>query len=405
MNKRVWRTSLAVVGASLCLSACSSVPVVGEWFADEAELEVRELASIQATKSLQVAWRAQAGNGIGDFFSSLQPAYADGKVFVASRDGVVKALDDSGKTLWQTRIGSAGGWFGEGVSAKLAGGLTVGANKVFVGTEDGRILGLNVDSGAIEFDTTVVGEIIAKPQIDSGMVFVNTTAGRLFALNLETGEEVWMHESDVPPLSLRGISTPTVTNGGVLVGTPTGKLQVNIMDSGLVAWEATVTTPSGATELERIIDVDSQPIIAPTGIVYIVSFNGSLAAVELRSGRVVWQREYASYRNLALAGTRLVVTTVNGSVFALDSRNGVEMWSQSGLKGRNLTAPVIHKGQVIVGDKFGVVHSIDLNEGTLTGRAMLNNDEDARFYAPAVIAGEQIVLQNAQGNVYALTIQ
>jgi outer membrane protein assembly factor BamB len=408
MSNFAIRNIVTATGLALILSGCSSLSSVGtsvsNLFADEDELEIRALSPIESKVAVNVAWQTQVGTGTGEFFSGLQPAFADNKIFVADRQGKVVALDTAGKELWSTRLGGSAGWFSSGISAKLSGGLNVGAGKVFVGTEDGRLVGLNSETGAIEFDTNVVGEILARPMIDSGMVFVNTSAGRLFALDIATGEQVWMHESDVPPLSLRGISTPTVTNGGVLVGTGTGKLQVNIMETGLIAWEATVTTPSGATELERIIDVDSQPILN-NGIVYVVSFNGSLAAVELRSGRVVWQREYASYRDLALIGTKLVVTTNNGNVFGIDSRNGVELWSQSSLKGRALTAPSAYKGKVVVGDKFGAVHVIDINEGALLGRAMLNDKEDAKFNAPAVVAGEQIIMQNALGKVYALTIQ
>ncbi len=384
------------------LGGCASVtqPVM-DWFEDEEVLEIRNLTPIENVVDMQVQWQHDVGNGVGDYFSRLQPQVANGNVFAADRQGLVVAFDSAGKKLWQTRINEAGSFFSSGVSAKLAGGITVSAEHIWIGTEDGRLLGLNQTSGAIEKDITVAGEIIAAPSVGDGLVVVNTTAGRLFAYSIETGEEVWMHESDVPPLSLRGTSSPLVANGGVLVGTAAGKLQVNISDSGLVAWEATVTTPSGATELERIIDVDSQPLIVGANV-YIVSFNGALTAVELRSGRVVWKREYASYRNLTVAGNRLVVSDINGNIFALDVRNGVEMWSQSTFKGRDLTSGVMFGKYIAFGDNFGVVHLVDPIDGSLVSRKTLGNDKDERFFAPGVVANNILYMQNAKGTLFAL---
>ena len=384
------------------LGGCSSITQpVTDWFEDEEVLAVRTLEPITNVVDMTVQWQRDVGNGIGDYFSRLQPQVANGKVFAADRQGLIVAFDSRGQTLWQTRINDSDSFFSSAPSAKLAGGITISEAHIWIGSEDGRLLGLNQETGAIEKDIDVAGEIIAAPSVGDGLVVVNTTSGRLFAYNIETGEEAWMHESDVPPLSLRGTSSPLVANGGVLVGTAAGKLQVNIVDSGLVAWEATVTTPSGATELERIIDVDSQPLIVGANV-YIVSFNGGLTAVELRSGRVVWKREYASYRNLTLAGNRLIVSDINGNIFALDVRNGVEMWSQSTFKGRDLTAGVMLGKYLAFGDNFGVIHLVDPIDGSLVSRKTLGNDKDERFFAPGVVANNTLYIQNAQGTLFAL---
>lgn len=393
------RTKL--LSALLCLMILSGCESVTDWFEDDEVLEIRNLAPIENKVNLNVLWEREVGIGIGDYFSRLQPQVSGDKVFAADRQGLVVAYNLVGEKIWQQRINTGGSFFSAGTSAKLAGGLAVSAEHVYVGSEDGRLLGLNQETGAIDFDIKVPGEIIATPSIGDGMIVVNTTAGRLIAYDLVTGKQIWIHESDVPPLSLRGTSAPLVANGGVLVGTAAGKLQVNIADSGLVAWEATVTTPSGATELERIIDVDTQPVIVGANV-YIVSFNGALTAIELRTGRVIWKREYASFRNLAIAGNRIIVSDVSGNVFALDVRNGVEMWSQSTFKGRDITSAVLFNGFIAIGDNFGSVHLIDPTDGTLAARLKLGNDKDKRFYAPGVVTNNTLFMQNAQGTLFAL---
>ena len=396
LNQTLQATILGI--SVLLVSGCAAIT---DFFADDDVVAIRTLAPITNQVDLSVLWQDDIGSGIGEYYSRLQPQISDDKIFVADRQGTVVAYDFSGKKIWQKRLGGEGGFLSAGTSAKLAGGLAISVEHVYVGSEDGRLYGLNQATGEIDFDIAVAGEIIAAPAIGDGLIVVNTTAGRLFAYDLTTGEQKWMHESDVPPLSLRGTSAPLVANGGVLVGTAAGKLQVNIADSGLVAWEATVTTPSGATELERIIDVDSQPVIAGANV-YIVSYNGALTAVELRSGRVIWKREYASYRNLAIINNKIMVSDISGNIFALDIRNGVEMWSQSSLKGRDITSAILYAGYMVIGDDFGVIHLIDPSDGSLASRIELGNDKDERFYAPGVVANNTLFVQNAQGTLFAL---
>ncbi len=395
----------ALSTSMLLLSACSVLQPVTDVFVDEEEIAIRELPPITPTFTISRDWQRQVGQGIGEFYSRLQPVVVDDMLVAADRKGIVIAFDQAGKKRWQTRIGDGGGWlddwFSKPPSAKLAGGLTAYNGKIWLGTEDGRVLGLDSNSGEIVFDANVAGEVLAKPAFGDGMVFVNTSAGRLFALDEQTGEEKWVHESDVPPLSLRGISQPASTNGGVFIGTATGKLQVNISDSGLVAWEATVTTPAGATELERIIDVDTAPVVVG-GNIYVVSYNGSLVSVELRTGRVVWQREYASYQNLTVTGNNIYVTDINGSVFAIDRRNGVELWSQNALKQRVLTAPTVFKNAVVVADSFGVVHFLNASEGTYEARIELDNEPKKGFYSAPVVMGDALAVIDVDGELTVL---
>ena len=403
MSGNKLRLATTLVGL-LLLGGCSVLQPVTDLFKSDEELEVLTLAPLEPAFDVRTVWQRDIGKGTEGFFSRLTPVVVNNTIFVADRNGTVISLDAAGKTIWRTNIGSASGWFSSGESAKVAGGLAAFDGNIWLGTEDGRVLALSQETGDITFDETVVGEILAKPTFGDGLVYVNTTAGRLFALDLETGEEKWMHESEVPPLSLRGISQPTAANGGVFVGTAAGKLQVSVSDSGLVAWEATVTTPAGATELERIIDVDTTPVIAG-GNVYIVSYNGSLVSVELRTGRVVWQREYASYQNLVVSGNSIYVTDVTGSVFAIDRRNGVELWSQNALKGRKLTAPAVLNDSLVVSDGFGTVHFLNTSEGTYQSRIVLDNAEGKGFYSAPVVMDDKVIVINQDGELTLLAPQ
>jgi len=406
---RITRATGLALLLSVSLSGCTTI---SDWFADEEELEIRRLAPLDAEFKPTVNWETEVGDGVDGYFSHLRPVYANDKLYIADRHGVVAALDpQSGDKIWEKdfAVFKDEGWkssitnlWSSGASAKIA-GLSVSDESVFVGTEDGILMSLNAQSGELNWSKSVEGEILAAPASGEGLVVVNTGAGTLFAFDAETGESAWQNESDVPPLTLRGISTPAISNGGVIVGTPTGKIQVNIIDSGIVAWETPITAPSGATELERIVDVDAAPLLYG-GIIYAISYNGTLAAIELRSGRVIWKREYGSYRNVSLEENALYVVDNNSHVYALDRRNGVEMWSQSGLKQRVLTAAEPIGNYIVVGDKWGYVHWINKESGKIAARYDLGgDDDDESVFAAPLRVGNAIIAVTREGDVASLT--
>lgn len=393
------------------MTACSTI---SDWFAEEEELEVRRLKPIVEQFTPEELWERDIGDGVGYYYSRLQPAVAYGNVYVGNRQGDVYALNqESGKVVWERRFATYNdeGFFSglssiwsSGISAKISGGMTINLNTVYFGTEDGFVYALDAATGETKWQIDVRGEVLASPSIDAGIVVVSTGAGSLIGLKVSDGSEAWRYDSEVPPLSLRGISTPVATNGGAIVGTATGKLQVNIIDSGIVAWEAAVTTPSGATELERIVDIDSKPIVFG-GNIYTISYDGTLAAVELRSGRVIWKREYSSYQSVALNGNSLFVVDNNSNIYAIDRRNGVELWSQGRLKGRNLTGPVSMGNDIVVGDEFGFLHWLDQQEGTLVARYQLGgDDEDEAIFSTPVVADSTLYATTRDGVIAAVKV-
>jgi len=405
---RLVRVMGMALAASVMLSGCSTV---SDWFADEEELEIRRLKPIQSQFTPQVKWDKDIGDGVDHYFSRLRPVYAYESLYVADRHGSVVALNpETGDQLWARDFAIFNGegiWdsisrlWRSGQSARI-GGISVADRMVFLGTENGDVIALDAETGETRWETTIPGEVLAAPSADEGILVVNTGAGVMFGLDTRTGEQKWRHEGDTPPLTLRGISGPVAANGGAIVGTATGKIQVNLLETGVLAWETVIATPSGATELERIVDIDTTPVLFG-GTIYTISYNGTLAAVELRSGRVIWKREYASYRNITLDGNNLFVVDNNSNIYALDRRNGVELWSQSGLKKRSVTAASAVKDFVVVGDNWGFLHWLDKETGNLVARLDVGgDDEDDAIYAAPIVVDDVVITVTRNGEVAAV---
>jgi outer membrane protein assembly factor BamB len=403
------KVALAAVLTSLLLSACESNDV-------SEEFRIAEIKPIANEIELDVVWSDSSVSGVSDYFSTLQPATNGKLIFAASREGELIAYDaETGKEVWESDIREpAPTWWStltmENIpSARVSGGLTYAYGHIYLGTEEGEVFAVSEKDGSVVWKTEVTGEVVSAPAAGEGWIAVSTTAGGLIALHPDTGEKRWEAETDVPALTMRGTSSPTIANGGVLVGTATGKLQVFLLDKGIPAWDTAIGVAKGSTELEQLIDSDSQPIVAGATI-YSIAYNGNLAAVDMQSGRAIWKREYSSYRNIAFDFNTLYLTDAKGNLVSVDATSGVEKWSSSELYNRKLTQPVIFKNMVVVGDFEGYFHFFDKNSGELVARYQNDDffewftfDEDGAYSAPIVV-GDNIIVQTRDGDLAALRI-
>ena len=404
--KSLFRTSLIAL-AGLSLSACS---LFGD---DDEEIKVAPLQPVSQQVDRRIKWERSVGDGIGDYFSRLNPTVAYGKVFAADRQGLVKAFDkETGETLWQVDLhslieineGSDDSWFGglfaSPFPARIAGGLVAQYNKLFLGTENGDVVALDTETGKLVWHAEVGNEVTSDPAVGDGMVVVHTTGGKVISLSADTGEQNWTFEYQTPTLTLRGASAPTIVSGGVILGDASGKASVLIGTSGQQAWTQTVGEPTGATELESLADIDANPVVVG-GVIYMIAYNGELVALELRSGEVRWKRDYSSYENLLVDTGSIYLTDADSHVFGLDIQGGIEQWSNNELFGRALTGPKKVGNYLALGDFEGYLHILSANSGEIVGRMELGGDG---IYAQPVSDGNTLYVQTRDGDLYAIEV-
>lgn len=367
---------------------------------DEEELVLPEVNNQFET---QIVWQESVGSGVEHYFSRLTPTVYKNTVFAAERYGLVKALNlESGATLWQTDVREAPAFWPweDNDSAKLSGGILQAYGNIYIGSEHGEVIAINRESGEILWRKAVPGEALSSPAAGDGLVYVNLGSGKLLALHPDTGEERWRHDQEVPALTLRGLSSPTAANGGVLFGEESGKLSVLIAENGYSAWSADVAIAKGSSEFERLVDVDTKPVVSGA-TAYAIGYNGNLAAVDVRSGNVLWKREYSSYRDLSLDLNVLYLVDSNGVIYALDKDSGIERWSQPALRGWYLTAPTVAGNYLAVGDQEGNLHWLDKQTGQLVARESFDS---SGFFVEPVVADDKLIVYTRDGEVSAIKI-
>ncbi|MCA1805500.1 MAG: outer membrane protein assembly factor BamB [Xanthomonadaceae bacterium] len=348
------------------------------------------LTSIEQQVELETVWERRAGSGHDKQFVSLRPAFVGGQVYLADRKGRVYALNtEDGEPLWDVNT-----------RAPISAGVDAGEGLVVMGTSDGEVLALDMRDGAEVWRARVASEVLAVPRIDRGVVVVQSADGTLTGLDAASGERRWAFDRTMPALTLRGSSTPALAGGAVLAGFANGRLALLGVEQGRTAWELAIAEPRGRSELERMVDLDADPVI--DGVTaYAVSYQGQVAAVDMRAGQIDWRRDMSAYAGLGVDFSQLYVTDDQSQVWGLSRRDGAALWKQDALRLRDLTAPVPFGDLVAVGDYEGYVHLLSRIDGDLVGRLRTDGRGIARLQA----VGERLYVLGKRGLLTVLQVQ
>ncbi|MCL5975173.1 MAG: outer membrane protein assembly factor BamB [Gammaproteobacteria bacterium] len=244
-------------------------------------------------------------------------------------------------------------------------------------------------------------EVLAPPKVGGGSAIVRTADGRLTALSATNGNILWNYQRAVPLLSLRGVSAPVIEGQSVLAGYDNGKLVALSLTDGKVIWDRSVAIPSGRTELERLVDIDADPVVH-NGIVYVVAFQGNLAAMDVDTGQTLWDREMSSTSGIAVDPTNAVYVSDNQSyLWAIADGTGDSLWRQTLLLRRSISAPAIVGDYVVVGDFEGYLHWVSRSDGRFVARQRI--DKNAIRSQPVVRDGVLYVMTTG-GKLTAIRI-
>lgn len=378
----------ALLMVALIFSACS-------WLGgkDEAEmlLEPLDLVDIQTTLEVKKLWSAKLGDDAEFLRVNLRPAGDGNRIYAASRDGNVIALDPvSGKKIWEVEL-----------DTELSAGPGVGDGLLAVGSADGTIIALKTSDGGERWRTNLGGETLSTPLIGSNSVVVATVDNLLRALSALDGTERWIIAQSTPILTMRGSASPALAGRTVIAGFDNGRLMAVDIESGDTVWDVVLAPPSGRSDLERLSDIDGQISVVGQDV-YAGGYQGRLASLAAESGQVLWAREVSSYVGVAADWGSVYTTSDAGEVIALSRNTGQETWRQASLLRREPTLPVAFNTAVVVGDLEGYLHFFSVADGTPVAR--LRFGKSAISAGPVAVA-DRLYVQNDAGDIAAYAVQ
>lgn len=380
-------TLLLLAGLSLA-SGCAAL---GNLFDNpDNTAEPAELVDFEPTIKVRTVWQRSVGSGAGNLFLKLRPAIDGERVYAATRGGRVRAFDArTGESVWDTETDSP-----------LSGGPGVGDGLVLLGTSDGEVVALGEDDGEIKWRARVSSEVLSSPGSQGGVSVARTIDGKLFGLSADDGTRLWVYDRTTPVLTLRGTSSPALAEGAAITGFDNGQVVAIALSNGQPLWEARVAVPRGRTELERMVDIDADPVIEDKAV-YAVAYQGQVAALELLSGEVIWRRDMSSHAGLGVGPENVYVTDDASHIWALNRANSASMWRQAKLEARHVSPPAVFGQFVVVGDFDGYVHWLRREDGQFVARVRIDSDS---IVAAPVATSFAVYVYGSGGELAALQV-
>ncbi len=381
---------LLIVGLALLLGGCGSFADPREWFsASDPSREPADLTKVVNQIHPQKLYSIDIGAGTLQY-ARLRPSITDGTLYISDAEGRVQARDAAtGKVIWRVET-----------ELPASSGPGLGEDLLAIGTSEAQVVALSRNDGAELWRTDVSGEVLAVPAVAYGVVVVHTVDGNLFALDALTGEQKWRYDRQTPVLTLRGSSSPVIDGTTVYCGFAGGKVIALSLDTGTVEWEKIISIPSGRSDLERMTDVDGDPVIY-NGSIYAGSYQGEVAALGQGSGKIFWKHEISSYTDMSVNWQHLLVSDEFGHVWALDPDTGAAKWRQQALSNRKLTGPVMLGDVVVVGDLDGYLHWLSADDGSIIARTSVGGDA---LMATPQVEGEVLYVLDSGGDLTAVRL-
>lgn len=381
------RFSLALT--ALLLGACQTISDgYNSMFGSRPGPKPAELTPIQPKATLRVLWQGSVGPAEKNVYF---PWKSGNVVYAVGAAGIVTGFDIArGTPVARVEAGQ-----------RVSGGVGAGDGLVLLGTPRGEVLAFDRDGKAL-WKTQVSGEVLAPPQSQEGTVVARAGDGRVFGLDAASGKQKWVYQRSTPSLSVRTHAGVVIERGAVFVGFPAGRLVGITLASGKVGWDAVVALPRGTTELERVADITSLPVIDGQRVCA-VAYQGRVACFDAVRGNLVWARDISSSTGLSVDERNLYVTDEKNAVLALDKGGGASLWRQDKLAGRNVSAPLAIGRYVAVGDLEGYVHLLSREDGSFAAR--IATDGSAILAPPIALDLTSFLVQTRNGGVFAITIQ
>jgi outer membrane protein assembly factor BamB len=374
-RRRRTRWLAALLGAVLLAAGCSSSKDV---------VKPAALVEIRGASAIRTPWRVSVGHARDAF---LQPAVLENAIYAAAAGGTLVRLDPAtGRTVWRIETG-----------VPISAGVGSDGATTAVASAKGEVLAFGADGKAL-WKATVPSDVIVPPLVGRGLVLVLSTDHRITAFAADGGRREWIYQRQGPPLSLR-VSTPLVFDGeSVIGGFPGGRLVAVALANGALRWDAAVSEPNGATEVERLSDVTGTIAVGARELCA-ASYQGRVLCLDGAGAAERWARALAAGAGVAFDDQRVFAVDQAATVIAFARDSGASVWRNGQLANRRLSSPLAHGGWIAVGDYQGYAHFLSAADGRLIGRAA--TDGSAIVVAPQPWA-DGAVVQTRDGTVALL---
>lgn len=354
---RTYKITCALTVLTLALAGCAGktnkVP----------EVKPNPLPKISQTKTLVPVFSTSVSSTEKADPLRLRLDADNGVVFAIDPKGEVTAFNGK-QRLWQKKVSKD----------TLSSGVEAADGIVVVGSNKGQLIALDQQTGEQRWTAQLTGAILAPSLVHAGRVITVTNDGTVYAHEVASGAQVWTYDLPNVQFSLRGMAAPVPLDArNVLIATSNAYIYAIDALSGVPKLQRRVAISDGRSDIQRLIDIDGDPVVAGQFIVT-TSYQGQVTVFDLASQQVIWSEDASSIQRPEVIGNGVFVAQTDGKISAYEITTGQPLWENDQLLNRQLSNPVMLGTELVVGDLDGVLHLLDPSTGQIIGRAKTSGE-------------------------------
>ena len=378
-----------LIGTALILSACST-----GFFASE---EVEEKTLLTSDSEISVIWSVDLDQRRPASPSGMSnPAVArgeHGEVIVAgAQDRRVRVYHANGSEIHRIALSAAG----ESGGLQLANGLVV------VGDVDGKLFGLDINTGSVAWSVELPSAVMSRPVPAGNDFIVQTENNQVFRFT-PNGAKVWSYSGPPGGLGIQLQPSPVVHRDHIYVAMKNGDVVALKADNGSFLWQRQLLLNNNAAVLSELKVPAATPVLILAELsgrhedmLAVPIFQGEISFLSLLDGSTLMNRVISTKSSPLQVGERIYVADAKGALSLLDASGGETLWKQE-LSSGELTGPVLWQKNLWVADEFGKVFRLSL-DGKLLGTVELAGRIDL---AP-VASSDGVLVRNNLGTLFKL---
>ncbi len=342
---------------------------------------------------LTKAWTAQIGQG-GAYRARLtaQPLVAGSQVFTMDTNGMIAAFDlSNGHQNWRSETKAK-----KNKSSNLGGGIAWSGGRIYAVTGRAEVLALDAGSGHIIWRAPLPSPARSSPTVVGDALYLCTIDDNLLSVSTQDGKVEWAYQATQGNTGTLGQAAPAFSDGLVVAGFESGDLSAVRADSGTLAWTDNMGGVKGTSGLAEFASVRGASVV-DNGLVFAIGLGGLMAALDLRSGRRVWERDVAGANTPWIAGDILYVVSTEQKLAAVSKEDGTVHWVTDLPRFRNpkrTKGLITWSGPTMVGGKLVLVSDNEKMAivDPITGALVTSSDLGETASVPAVAAQRTVLV-------------
>jgi outer membrane protein assembly factor BamB len=347
-------------------------------------------------------WTAMLGEG-GDkrrvFIS--QPVVANDKVFVLDSLSTVTVYNlADGERQWRADLGPD-----EADVGSFGGGLAYDDGKLYVTTGFAQVVALTAATGVELWRKQLPAPVRGGPTVKNGRLVMVTVDNETLALSADDGHQLWRHSGISEVAALVGAPAVAIDGNTVLAPYTSGELFALRIENGAVEWSDVLASVKRTDQVAELSDIRGLPVV-DRGRVFAVGNSDVFAAIDLRTGRRIWDKDIGGTQTPWIAGDYLWLVTNTPEIACFEARTGHVRWvtplrawdDEEDKSGRiSYTGPILAGNRLLVMSSMGEMITVS----PITGEIVSKEELPDTVSIPPVISGDTMILLTETGELLA----